>query len=429
MATAWKNFKATVKEKRIGKSTSKGATGKIVENQAITVQRLSSEVAGKAQKYSRLGPREFVAYEYDEVSLENIRRACEQHFAPQLGGNLHCDVLAGEQGPSCKCLEHVPDFKVLHVRFVEDLPSEADGNSHTTKQPAKRRRLLPAKASGSEPITVVDLANSAQSAISYPKSLSVVEMMKLGKVISQKSTTPINVSSFDLVKMAWSGKETVVYFSIEKESVGTGAFREAFKAKSVTQGFASSTWVVKKYLPTALDVIEATNQTVEQHTRKVVQMHMLARNFEAKLHEELEKKDVHDLYGEALKYNMVYFGRMADSGEFVTVEEFIEGKFQKYMNNTGEMCKTVSASVPAQKAESLAHFSYEKSEHKLLVVDMQGSGNHLCDPEIASQDLYSHDIDNEFLFSAGNLTYNAINTFTETHKCNTYCRLLDLKEL
>ena len=66
------------------------------------MQRLSADVTGKAQKYSRIGPREFnqVGVE-DELTIENIKVACLKHFAPQIGSNLVCDVLAGEQGPSC----------------------------------------------------------------------------------------------------------------------------------------------------------------------------------------------------------------------------------------------------------------------------------------------------------------------------------------
>ena len=59
------------------------------------------------------------------------------------------------------------------------------------------------------------------------------------------------------------------------------------------------------------------------------------------------------------------------TGEVVTVEEFIEGDFIKYVNNTGERC--VDNNLIADKAEAFCHYSYEKSEGKLMVVDIQGS--------------------------------------------------------
>ena len=53
-ANAWKKYKIKMKNKRTGRK--KENTGKPVSNE-LTVQRLSQDVAGKAQKYLRMGPR------------------------------------------------------------------------------------------------------------------------------------------------------------------------------------------------------------------------------------------------------------------------------------------------------------------------------------------------------------------------------------
>ena len=45
----------------------------------------------------------------------------------------------------------------------------------------------------------------------------------------------------------------------------------------------------------------------------------------------------------------------------VTVEESIDGKFTKYLNNTGDCCVD-ETDVMGQKAQCLTHFSYEKSD-------------------------------------------------------------------
>ena len=45
----------------------------------ITVQRLSSQVQGKCQKYSRIGLLTLVPLD-QEPSLENIKKACQLHF-------------------------------------------------------------------------------------------------------------------------------------------------------------------------------------------------------------------------------------------------------------------------------------------------------------------------------------------------------------
>ena len=67
----------------------------------IVVQRMSGDVSGKQQKYSRIGAQEYVPFEQDELSIRNIKDACQKHFGPQIEKVLVCDVLAGERGPSC----------------------------------------------------------------------------------------------------------------------------------------------------------------------------------------------------------------------------------------------------------------------------------------------------------------------------------------
>ena len=63
------------------------------------MQRLSAEVSGKAQKYTRVGPREFVSYQDNdgELTIEGVKEACEKHFALE---HMSCDILASDQGPS-----------------------------------------------------------------------------------------------------------------------------------------------------------------------------------------------------------------------------------------------------------------------------------------------------------------------------------------
>ena len=198
--------------------------------------------------------------------------------------------------------------------------------------------------------------------------------------------TKIDLFAFDISDMAWSSP-SVVEFNLDKEHFGTGGFREAFKATSKTAGFCNQQWVVKRYLESAVDIIQQTKQTLEQHTKKVVEMHMLARNFTKKLEKELQLNDNLELYGKTLTYKKIYMGRIhGQSGdEWVTVEEYIDGEFTKYLNNTGIPCG-VNSEI-RQKCESLAHFSYERSHENIMVVDVQGSDHNLFDPEIASKEL------------------------------------------
>ena len=64
----WANFKEQTSKKRMGKREDGMPTD------YITVQRLSSSVEGKCQKYSRIGPLTIVPLE-KEPTLENIKDA------------------------------------------------------------------------------------------------------------------------------------------------------------------------------------------------------------------------------------------------------------------------------------------------------------------------------------------------------------------
>ena len=72
---------------------------------------MSADVSGKQQKYSRIGAREYVPFEYEEVTFDNIVLACEKHFEKKLDKGMVCDILAGERGPSCNILSQIPDLK------------------------------------------------------------------------------------------------------------------------------------------------------------------------------------------------------------------------------------------------------------------------------------------------------------------------------
>ena len=115
----WDVFREKMKEKQCKKAQqalhNKGlsAGDLIVRNRELVVQRLSCEVSGKAQKYSRIGAREFVPFNEEEVSIRAIKAACEKQY------NVSLQQYNGDQGPSCLSMEHVPDLKVIHVRFIK----------------------------------------------------------------------------------------------------------------------------------------------------------------------------------------------------------------------------------------------------------------------------------------------------------------------
>ena len=102
-------------------------------------------------------------------------------------------------------------------------------------------------------------------------------------------------------------------------------------------------------------------------------------------------KNVPPEFGRTFEYIKVFFAVFKEQP--VTVEEYVEGEFQKYVNNNG-MCITSPAEGFDEiyaKAQCLVHFSYHISERKLMLLDIQGSSFKLYDPEIATTDLLAND--------------------------------------
>eukprot|EP00794_Sanderia_malayensis_P020802 gene20802-22842_t len=99
-------------------------------------------------------------------------------------------------------------------------------------------------------------------------------MLKLGKTL-QPHTAVIKVASFSMDTMSWSNILT------SNKSLGEGGFRTAYKAACQTGHpvFDKKAWVVKKCLPSTLEIIKALNQTPKDHVKRVVQAQYLARYF------------------------------------------------------------------------------------------------------------------------------------------------------
>ena len=128
----WRRYAAVQKAKRKGKKA--GEESAVSEE--IILQRMSSDVSGKQQKYTRIGPQEYVPFGHEELSIANIKDACMKYFRPQMQKDLICDVLAGERGPSCEKMAHIPNRKVFYVRFIKpegEVLSDEEGSPQCKK--------------------------------------------------------------------------------------------------------------------------------------------------------------------------------------------------------------------------------------------------------------------------------------------------------
>ena len=108
----WDGYQQKVAKKRVGKKDESCALP--ADTEYLTVQRLSSSVEGKCQKYARIGPLTMVPLTKQPATLDSVKSACQKHFRT----SAECDVLAGERGPSFTDVSHIKNWKVIHIRYV-----------------------------------------------------------------------------------------------------------------------------------------------------------------------------------------------------------------------------------------------------------------------------------------------------------------------
>ena len=108
MNQVWKALQEKMPNKRTQQAIRlrKGAKGTAAPSDII-VQRLTAEPDNK-QTFRPVQPREFVEFSSDDLTLENLKIACTEHFGYSVGS---CNVLVSNKGPSCTNINQIPHRK------------------------------------------------------------------------------------------------------------------------------------------------------------------------------------------------------------------------------------------------------------------------------------------------------------------------------
>ena len=82
--------------------------------------------------------------------------------------NVCCGVLAGEQGPSCKSVNHIPNSKLIHVRFIPRSSTDVNIDDNVEADLGKTSSLPPAPSAVWK--RKVELASTSCFSSSFPES-------------------------------------------------------------------------------------------------------------------------------------------------------------------------------------------------------------------------------------------------------------------
>ncbi|XP_006818248.1 transient receptor potential cation channel subfamily M member 7-like, partial [Saccoglossus kowalevskii] len=168
---------------------------------------------------------------------------------------------------------------------------------------------------------------------------------------------------------------------------------------------------------------KSKNEAIISMTKKEVQSQMSARMLSLNFKDVIPKE-----FGEAPRIIPCYMIQDNNSHHVYVLEEKLKGKFVKYMNNDGRVYKDLIETEHGKKISAFCHFVYHKYNRKLMVADLQGVGLSLTDISMATWEVGDLETQ-ELYFGCDNMSQQALNNFCQEHTCNSYCRLLKLKDM
>ncbi|XP_047143201.1 eukaryotic elongation factor 2 kinase isoform X1 [Hydra vulgaris] len=307
-----------------------------------------------------------------------------------------------------------------NIQNDNDLNSQKKNNSEVSKILKARSRLISYDSiKESYPEDKSDQHNPIHISKSFPNSHgNWIDAIKKAKKVKDPwaefniaelyPTERVQRYRYQASKKKWI--QDIIFVKMETEPFAKGAMRKCFRMKKLPTTVHTNDWA---YANNIVAKIHMNETIMAKQYFDDVKLQMDAKLWAEEYNRRDPPKKIDIMQQACCKFIH------REGQPMYHIENFIEGNYVKYNSNTGFVLHEEDTHVRATP-QAFSHFTFERSGHQLIIVDIQGVGDLYTDPQIhtANGDDYGD----------ANLGTKGMALFFGTHQCTELCEKLNLKK-